>query len=217
MRFLNWDWPESDSQRQVYGTELEGHCLLTDHAGRSRTIAFKADRVEREGEKILFTDLKTGKPFADGIRETTRRNSLVDKTGKGGALQLLAYAASPTEASAARYLYGAENAPDVARELRIDDDDPLIQTTLESITSATVEAYDRGLHFPRLTQPNKNEKPKTCDWCTLREACAQGDSGARRRLQKIAGKSGLREEEGGDALFHHLWFYKGVDDGEVAS
>ena len=215
-RFLDWDWPQTDSQRDVYGTELEGQCLLRDHEGRQRILAFKADRVEAQDGKVLFTDLKSGKPISDKIKESTRRGHLAKKAQQGGALQLLAYAGSPSNASEARYLYGAEHVPEHARELRIEDDDPLIQSTFSSITSAAIEAYDRGLCFPRLSEPEKNKTPTTCDWCSLREACTQGDSGARRRLLKIAELSRLPEGDESAALFHHLWFYKSVDEEEAS-
>ena len=81
-----------------------------------------------------------------------------------------------------RYLYLQPNALDAARCVTARADDDSLAEAFESALRPIFEGIDRGACFPRLVDPVKEEEPRACAYCDVRQACLRGDSGARRRL-----------------------------------
>jgi hypothetical protein len=65
------------------------------------------------------------------------------------------------------------------------------------------EALDRGAFPPRLLAPGGGESVP-CRTCAVREACLQGDSGARARLEAWAG--GEPADDPLERAAHALWW-----------
>ena len=177
----------------VLGAEVNGELTLevgelTLQVGHS--VRFKADLVERVGDRLRLTDYKTGRPFSLG-GERARRNELIRRVTFGDSLQALAYRHAAGPDAEGRYLFLRPDLDDSHALVRIEPDpelDALFARTLDTIFSG----LEAGAFFPRMVDAAGAE-PRRCDYCEVAEACSRGDSGARRRLASFA-----RAADGGD-------------------
>ena len=72
--------------------------------------------------------------------------------------------------------------PDVARAVTVTSNDRDLWDAFEAVAESTLRAWELGLFFPRMENPDDSQKPPpTCRWCRVAEACLRQDSGARRR------------------------------------
>jgi RecB family exonuclease len=181
------DW--SAGAPPVVGTEVQAAARVRDAAGREREIGFRADRADRVGGRLLFTDYKTGKPFADQKGAAARDKAFARAIAEGRALQAPLYARGGGADAVGRYVFLREDVPDEARSLSVSGADPLagvFDTTLRTL----LEVWDRGAFVPRLRRADRDEEPGACRFCELKDACLRGDSGARRRLERWLERAG---------------------------
>jgi hypothetical protein len=181
-REAEWD---GGRQVRVAGAELFGGVEITDEAGSSREISFKADRVDG-GPQLVITDYKTGRPLSEKKTAPARRRDLLEAVGAGARLQAAAYAlAGGQPGDSGRYLFLRPD-PEVSPEQRIAsvsvDDREIIEAFLWAARAA-LDAWDSGSFLPRLIEPRGDREPRFCATCRVAEACLRGDSGARARLR----------------------------------
>jgi len=178
------DWPSGT--RSLLGVELGGAAVIRS-AGSERTLPFRVDRLERDDGTVVMTDYKTGGALSDGKKPETRRKHLAARAASGAALQLPVYLlALPGVAARARYLHLAPDLDERVRDLSLDAGE-LAQLNLDATFDALFAAWDRGLFLPRLLDPKKLADPwPGCAWCAVREACVQGDSASRLRMERWA-------------------------------
>lgn len=165
--------------RPLIGIEINAEAEVATPAGMRR-VRFRADRVEREGERIVFTDYKTGAALSTAKRPETRARHLVRALEAGDQLQLAAYALARAAAggSVGRLLYLRPDLAHDRRELRLEEPQP------GTPWSTLLAAWDAGAFLPRLLQDDLRTTGKACKYCVVRVACLQGDSGARQRLAR---------------------------------
>jgi len=189
-RGLEW---ENGYLGGVLGTEVEGSTTVP---GVSRTLSFRADRVDSDGETIVLVDYKASKPMSTAAKESTRSDHLRNKIARGRQLQAAAYSrASGIENARGEYLYLKPNEDwtEEMREVVVDgDDDALIEpftTAIRTIATARAE----GVAFPRVEEAD-GKKAEHCTYCAVAEACRRDDSAFRRDLvQWMNGDEGAGE------------------------
>jgi hypothetical protein len=180
------DWPAPGSTVPVVGTELGGRLSIRAADGPPREIHFRADRVDRLATGLRFVDYKTGRPPDDARSEAKRAEAQRGAIARGESLQAAAYALSAPGARG-RYLYLRPDAPDHARDFECVAED--VALPFASAVRVLLDARDRGSFVPRLRHPDRDEEPRACARCEVKEACLRGDSGARRRLGRFASGS----------------------------
>ena len=204
-RALDADSPGAD----LLGVEVDGQLQLPDGAGGSIAVRFRADRLQREAERLVAVDFKTGKvpPGLDSVRPDKRREHLLAAVGSGARLQAALYAlalAPPPAEGRYSYLSPEDDAPARAIGIAADDD---VSATLGAAIATLVGARRLGLHPPRLLEPKLDREYKGCEFCAVAEACVRGDSGYRLRLERWhtreLERSASRSERG-EALWR-LW------------
>ena len=176
----------------VAGAEVEGGAMVTDGTGRPRRVAFRADRVDAVGGALRLTDYKTNKGLTTSAKEEQKRKRLLHFLGTGQWLQAAAYAASGGEVVAGRYLFLKPETADAARAIVANADRELLETFRAAVVDL-LALRDAGAFFPRLVTPGGSKENPACGYCSFREACLVGDSGARRRLLAWAPGAGVRE------------------------
>jgi len=185
------DWPVPGTPGVVVGVEVQGAVAFRDAAGRPRTLRFKADRADRadrgdradragpEGGPLRLLDYKTGNPISNAVKPETRARHLRERIAAGRNLQASAYAA----AGGGEGVYLFLRHPDEpGGRLAVEAGDPELDEAFRSAATTILTALDEGALFPRLTEPEGDKTFAACAWCQVREACLQGDSGARLRL-----------------------------------
>lgn len=187
-RRLDWT-PEAPAVARVEASET---LRVGGREGRARRVGFRADRVDREGAGLVYTDYKTG-----AARRTRRdaRDELLARVLAGERLQAAAYVQGPG-ARAGRYVFLRPDLDDGERVLRIDSGDPEVRGAFEASVGKLLDAWERGVFFPRLVEPDDDVEPRRCASCRVAEACLRRDSGARGRLRRWAQR---RREEGTEA------------------
>ncbi len=184
------DW--SAGQRPLLATEVTGEAHFVA-SGKERRLPFRVDRVDRVDGEILLTDYKTGRPISTAKTEKTRNGHLRTAIEHGEALQLPVYLLGlPDENARARYLYLDPNLDERARELSLTTEE-LDDDRVQALFDVIYGAWDLGVFLPRMLEPDLQKSYAGCEWCEVREACLQGDSGARLRLEHWL----AREETGG--------------------
>jgi PD-(D/E)XK nuclease superfamily len=180
------DW--ADGGPHVLGVELEGALEIEDLAGRRRSIHFRADRLDLGDRGLALTDYKTGRKVVSAAKQDAwRRKHLVACVRRGERLQAVAYALAGGEAAdSGRYLFLNPDLGDDrgVREVRIAAGDVELADGFKAAAGVALAAWDAGVFFPRVVQPDKDEEPQRCDYCAVRQACSRGDSGARLRLRE---------------------------------
>lgn len=183
------DWADGRAP-EVLETEAEGRAEVTDFSGAPRSVRFRVDRIDRRPEGgRLWTDYKTGRaPVSTAKTASSRRRHLLEGIAKGSLLQAVAYAlAGDPERDIGRYLYlHPDLPPDRERReftLRVGDEE--VRSRFDAAVGALLAAWDHGVFFPRLVDPDPDHRtPDACQFCDLKAACVQGDSGARRRQRE---------------------------------
>jgi len=176
------DWPARGAPGGSVGTEVQGAVAIRDAAGRRRTLRFKADRVDRTGpggETLRLLDYKTGKTISNAARAGTRAKHLRQCIASGRSLQASAYAGA--SGGEGVYLF-LRHPQEPGGRLCVEAGDPELDEAFRSATTTILGALDEGALFPRLTELEGDKTFSDCAWCEVRDACLQGDSGARRRL-----------------------------------
>jgi hypothetical protein len=183
------DW--AAGERTVLGVEIEGRAELAPWGG-ARSLRFRADRVDREGGKPVLTDYK---PWdVARLRDRAGGERLLRHQRAGELLQVAAYvAALGGQPATGRFLAlgeADEERPDAdpvaAREAALDEAARESLAALARVTDVAERARLEGRFLPRLVDPSGRQSGPACEWCLVKEACLQGDSGARHRLRRWA-------------------------------
>jgi RecB family exonuclease len=165
---------------------------VCDETGADREIHFRADRVDRVGAALRFTDYKTGRPPVTQIKPTLRAKRLAELVARGEALQAVMYARAGGPEATGRYLFLQPDLADALRVLDVRAEGGLAQPFERAVETA-LAAWDAGSFPPRLLRHDRDEEPATCRACDVKEACLRGDSGARLRvarwMERLAGES----------------------------
>ena len=201
-------WPEEGTHAAVLGVEAAGEVTIEDAEGVARTLSFRADLVEEVGDRVVFTDFKTGMPLSKAKTDETRRKHLLAAFRRGEALQGAAYPlGAGGRAADGRYVYLRPDLEDETRVLEVSSEDPEVPSAFRSAVRAVLSTWDSGGLFPRLEQADTNREPRRCSFCEVRDACVRGDSGARRRLARwAAGRGeGRGALSGPEAALRVLW------------
>jgi hypothetical protein len=189
------DWPSPGSGIECVDVEatylLAGERSIESLGGRAWSIRYRVDRVDRLADGALrYIDYKTG-----GAVLTSRakaRDALLRQVAAGAYLQAPTYArVAPT--AEGRFVFLDAAARSTLFEVRGDDDEML--ATYMGVMTAAVTALERGAFLPRLVDA-RGDVPRGCGYCEVREACLQGDSGARARLRAWAEQATAPSEGG---------------------
>ncbi|HEX3130310.1 MAG TPA: PD-(D/E)XK nuclease family protein [Thermoanaerobaculia bacterium] len=181
------DWAEGPVR--VLRAEDEGALQVLDAEGRSRSVCFRADRVDLlEDGTLRRTDYKTGKPISDKKKEEVRRRHFLAKVRAGSHLQGVAYYIAGDGHGKGRYLFLRPELEDDLREFSVGPADRDLIEAFAAAVRAVLAAWDAGSFFPRVVDPAVNIEPGRCKVCEVAEACIRGDSGARTRLFEWANR-----------------------------
>ena len=156
-----------------------------------RRLTLRADRVDRDGDRLSLTDYKTGR----GIRQA----ALAGEVGRGTMLQGVAYAL--VAGGAGRYLYldpDPKRAP--AREVVALASDAELVGAFERSVEVLSAAHEEGSFPPRVAKAGSDRRGDWCTTCDVAQACLLEDSSYRRRLVEWQ-----REEPGGTAAERAAW------------
>jgi superfamily I DNA/RNA helicase len=199
------DWPAGVAP-QVLGSEVWG----TAHVEDARVdLVFRADRVDRDQDGLLFTDYKTGKPMS--------QKGLLKSVARGTSLQAAAYCAGARgEPSRGRYLYlkpDPESPQEAGAEIAIDSSQAEPARHFAEAVAVLMEAWRRGAFVPRLTEWEKDREAPWCRYCEVEEACLRGDSGFRRRL--LQWRAGGPPDDPVVRAAWRLWWLGSKRGGEV--
>ncbi|HJO22937.1 MAG: PD-(D/E)XK nuclease family protein [Myxococcota bacterium] len=164
-------WPGPGAETSCVGAELEGAVDVSTLGAAPRRVHFKADRVDRSGAGLWLVDYKTGK--------AKTQKSLLKNVARGEALQAAAYAFGT--GGEGRYLYLAGDAGG-GSAVSAEACDAELRAAFEVSVGTVLAALGTGSFFPRLMEPGKDVSSGRCEYCEVREACLQGDGGARARL-----------------------------------
>lgn len=171
--------------RRVVGVELDGEADLGRHGAPLR-LRFRADRVDREADRLVLTDYKTGRPKA--IADLAREGKLARAIAAGRTLQPAAYVAALGGRPATGRLLALGPAEDdgIARVAALDERAAAALSALARATAVAAAARAAGRLLPRLVDPTGEQRGPACGNCELVEACIQEDSSARGRLARWA-------------------------------
>lgn len=210
------DWSSGDLE-SVVGAEVEGALSFAAPGLRDRHLLFRADRIDRDGDRLVIVDYKTGRPAFTQKTPKGRSRAFLREVGQGARLQAVAYAlaaARSGDEGRFEYLKPQFDGPPEARVVGARAEDTALRQAFLVAVETTLTAWELGVFFPRLERPGKpHEEPRTCSWCTVSEACLRQDSGSRRRLRE-----GLGQLEPGagpepalvDALLDQWWLTEPV-------
>lgn len=162
----------------------------------TRTLRFRADREDAlstsdgssEAPRVRFTDWKTGRAPAQQTRAESRREEHRRRLLRGELLQAHAYA----QHGEGRFVYLDPDLDDALRVLAAEPEGAQREAFEQSVATL-FGAFERGVFFPRLRLPDRDEEPGACRFCDYKQACVRGDSGARAQLQRWAEASGSTE------------------------
>ena len=181
----------------VVGVEVDGLAEVGGH-----TIGFRADRVDRAGDELVFVDYKSGRALSEAVRQSTRDKAYLEAVAQGRKLQAAIYSsASGPARSRGRYLFLRPDLKPEARHVEHDPSNPELSEALESTVSILATGLHRGQLFPRLVDSKGEKEPPACGRCAVSSACARGDSSARGRLVRYAAALSAGEAP----VFEDLW------------
>ncbi|HEY3567488.1 MAG TPA: PD-(D/E)XK nuclease family protein [Thermoanaerobaculia bacterium] len=172
----------------VLATEVEGELDVGDTPGPLRHVLFQADRVDKAGGLVIWTDYKTGRPIATAKRPEYRRRQFLDRVRRGANLQAVAYLLGSEGESKGRYLYLRPGLDSGERELSVTNADEDFIQAFAAASEAVLAAWESGSFFPRLVELDGRKEPARCGFCSVAEACLRNDSGARQRLHEWTGQ-----------------------------
>lgn len=204
------EWPHGRSQPQLLGAEVDASLELS-----GRRVRFRADRLDRVGGELRWIDYKTGRLPLRQKTPAARASALLQELRRGTLLQAAAYARCGQQqgstASEGLYLYLEPDealTPDQRRPgVRADQAEP--QRAFAETLGALLDAAEAGSFFPRLVEPDKDEEPRRCLSCEVKEACVRGDSGARARLAAWA-ESPAAADGAAEAALRRVWRLAGT-------
>jgi hypothetical protein len=200
---------EETPPAELLGIEIDGEVVIAEAGGRPATIGFRADRLQREGERLVLLDFKTGRvPQPLALKtDVGRRQNLLAAVRSGERLQAALYALAPApHAAEGRYVYVSPDDDPPARTLGLADDDDVAAAVHASV--ATLLAARRlALYPPRLLEPGLEREFRGCGRCAVAEACVRGDSGYRQRLELWHAREIARDAARGerDEALWRLW------------
>ncbi|MEE2830200.1 MAG: PD-(D/E)XK nuclease family protein, partial [Myxococcota bacterium] len=173
---------EEGQKREILGVEVDGVAELS-----GRRVSFRADRVDRVGDEVVFVDYKTGGGVSAAVRPATREKAYLSGVASGRRLQAAVYAASQGPLhSRGRFLFLRPDLDPVARRVEQSSEDEGARELAAASVSVLAEGLEAGVLFPRLVEPTGEQEPVPCKNCSFSSACLRGDSGARGRLARIA-------------------------------
>jgi RecB family exonuclease len=179
-----FDEADRGDEVRLVGSEVEAALGL---AGAAHELTLRIDRVDREGDALILSDYKTGKPKVTQKQDAKRREALLRAIGSGELLQASGYAAlARAEAGGGRgrYLWLHADASERTRELSVDAADAEVAGVFDTAVARALAVWDAGSFFPRLLAAGSEIENRECQRCTLKEACVRGDSSARGRLAR---------------------------------
>ncbi len=180
----------------VLATEAEGELDVGDAPGPLRHVLFQADRVDKAGGLVIWTDYKTGKPIATAKKPENRRRQFLERVRKGSNLQAVAYLLGSDGESKGRYLFLRPGLEGGERELAVTNSDQDFIEAFAAASEAVLAAWETGSFFPRVVELDGRKEPARCGFCSVAEACLRNDSGARQRLYEWTGEAAeARPEE----------------------
>jgi hypothetical protein len=163
--------------------EAQGSARFSLAPDHSLAVAFRADRVERQGAVEVWIDFKTGRPSATAGTAERRTEQLLLELARGERLQaaLYALAGAPGEPREGAYVHLTPDAG-AARTSSLRADDARLGPTWLRTLAVLERAQRHGTYFPRLFDPGKDREPDACARCEVALACSRGDSAARARF-----------------------------------
>jgi hypothetical protein len=176
---------DREEQPTLLAVERDGDATLPGD-GAPRTLRFRADRVDEVAGVRRFTDWKTGKPKLEQRTPAARDAAYATRLAHGELLQGHVYALT---GGSARYVYLAPEADDALRILEVDAGGAQ-QAAFETSVGTLLDASEQGAFPPRVREPGRDEEPRACQGCEVKQACVRGDSGVRRRLAAWADATG---------------------------
>jgi RecB family exonuclease len=190
-------WPEPGSDVRCLDVESTSELEVPAPGGGTRTLHFRADRVDRVPGGERWVDYKCGRRTPG--TKTKIREGLLRGVAQGTHLQAAAYAfASGGEG---RYLFLD---PDAAAPVYpIDGRDQEFRRHFDAALASLLAAFEQGTFVPRLVEPGGSGPSSVCQWCDVHEACLQGDAGARARIAAWA-EAG-RVESPAEEVALELW------------
>jgi len=199
------DW--GDEGLPAIASEVSGQVTVG-----TRTLHFRADRVDLRGDRVVLTDYKVGKPFAWAATTHARRAKHLDEVTGGRRLQAAVYAAADglDRKAEGRFLYLKPEVEDGPRAIGAVSDDFDFRTALDHAVDTTLGAVEAGVMFPRIVDPSGQREPRPCAYCEVAEACVRGDSGVRGRMARwsatvVGARQDGAETTAWEARFAELW------------
>lgn len=195
----------------VAAVESSGALAVSDVAGKSHMIEFRADRIDRDEGALRLSDYKTGRPAIQAKTEGPRRSQLLGKISRGQLLQAAAYAhctdglKAGVERSSGRYVYLHPDADDERRVITIASDDGEVETRMRHVIAAVLQGWQEGSFFPRLVDVDRDTEPPACAYCDVAPACVRGDSGSRQRLRDWIRSVAEHEASAAEAALRQVW------------
>ncbi len=162
------------------GVELLGQAEAELPDGEKLRVRFKADRVDRIGERLILSDFKTG-------RMAVGESEFLKKLIQGKNLQPSAYVhgVESDRKVRARLLY-LNPAVDEERQVVLLKKESHSADDWLNALAPVRDIWHAGVFFPRLTDPSGKRTHDRCRLCDVSSACLQGDSSARTKLVELA-------------------------------
>jgi hypothetical protein len=178
--------------------DVEGVEVSFEARSGSRSVPFRADRVDRRGTRTrVLTDYKTSGPFSWRATESGRTDDLCAAIARGEHLQAAAYARVGPDA-VGRYVFLRPEGEPPARTMEARGDDRAIAEAFDRAVARLWWGWDEGVFLPRFVEPDGTREPSLCKSCEVSEACLRGESTARLRLLRWLEGDG---DEGARSLF----------------
>ncbi len=165
------------------GARVAGAELVAAAGG----VRFRADLALLGDGELLLVDWKTGRPFTNAKRESTRRRHLLACVAGGTLLQAAAYARFGAGAGLpvrGRYVYLDPSLPADRWSFTVEAEDGEVAEALAAAVDRLAGLAAAGPFFPRCgSLPGADSR--ACDRCEYREACVAGDTESVRRLEQL--------------------------------
>jgi hypothetical protein len=162
--------------------DVEGVEVSFEARSGSRTVPFRADRVDRRGPRTrVLTDYKTSGPFSWRATESGRTDDLCAAIARGEHLQAAAYAKIGPDA-VGRYVFLRPEGEPPARTIEARREDRTIAEAFDRAVAQLWWGWDEGVFLPRFVEPDGTREPSLCRTCEVSEACLRGESTARLRF-----------------------------------
>ncbi len=191
-------WNAAAGTPSIIAAEVQGELSLPDPGGKTRTVYFRADLVEKTKGELRLSDYKTGRPISEAAREATRRQKLLKAVRKASHLQALAYRLGPGGDTEGRYLFLRPGLEQEHAVVSAGADAGDLESAFHETTRAIFAGLDRGAFFPRLLEADRDVEPRTCEYCEVAEACLRGDSSASQRLRLWAERRAAAPGDAGE-------------------